>query len=172
MSHRTVERWLTILIAGLVATVLLGVMTSQAGPKFSGRAVAAEAFMLDLVNEARDEHGLAPLAPAADVAEVAWQWSVEMSVAGSVEHNPDFGTQVCCWEVVTENVAFSQPHGLWLPGDPVERVTRELHEALLASPGHRANILHAGVDEVGIGIHVDPRGSVWVTQNYRRLVAD
>ncbi len=172
MAQRTVERWLAILVAGLAVSVLLAMATTQAGPRTEGRALGAEAFMVDLVNETRVEHGLVPLEQAFDVGDVAWRWSAEMARTGEFDHNPHFATQVCCWEVVTENVAFSEPHAIWQPGDAVRQITHELHEALLSSPGHRANILDPGVDQVGIGIHVDARGSVWITQNFRRLAAD
>lgn len=166
--ERTTPRALAILVAGLAACVVLAGLVTQAGPRATGRAPQAEALMLDLVNRERDVHGLRPLEAAPDVADVAWRWSQRMAGSGELAHNPRAADEVCCWSVVAENVAFSDAHAVWLPGDPVARVTRELHEALLASPSHRANLLHRQVDQVGIGIHVDRDGTVWVTQNFRR----
>jgi hypothetical protein len=50
---------------------------------------------------------------------------------------------------------------------PGAQVVEELHHELLHSPGHRRNLLAAEVDEIGIGIHVEPNGDVWITQNFR-----
>jgi uncharacterized protein YkwD len=157
-----------MLVAGLVVAVGLTLLVTQAGPSTVGADREAAAMMLALVNEERAAHSLAPLAVASDVTAVAEDWSAAMAASGELEHNPRFAEDICCWSIVTENVAWSEPHRVWLPGDPVERVTRELHDGLLSSPGHRANLLDAQVDQIGIGVHVDPTGSVWVTQNFRR----
>lgn len=95
-----------------------------------------------------------------------------MAASRDMRHNPDFANEICCWRVTTENVAWSEPHRLWRPGDPVLRITDELHEALMGSPGHRANVLDDGVNEVGIGVYVDAEGNVWITQNFRGSVRD
>ncbi len=154
-------------MVGLLAIVGL-VAATQATTGPPGRAAQAEQLMLALVNEVRDEHALAHLTPRTDLAEVAHGWSVAMARTGVLEHNPDHPEQICCWTAVSENVAFADPSPWRLRGDPVERVTRELHQALLDSPPHRANLLDATVDEVGIGIEVGPDGRVWITQNFRR----
>jgi uncharacterized protein YkwD len=162
------DRALRLLVTGLAVAVGLTLLVTQAGPSTVGPDRDAAAMMLSLVNEERAANGLAPLTNAPDVAAVAEDWSAAMAVNGELEHNPSFADEICCWSVVTENVAWSEPHRVWLPGDPVERVTRELHDGLLSSPGHRANLLDAQVDQIGIGVHVDPAGNVWVTQNFRR----
>jgi uncharacterized protein YkwD len=162
------ERALRGLVVGLAAAVVLALLVTQAGPAEAGRADAAARMMHALVDGARTEQGLAPLAHAEDLADVAHAWSVTMATTRVFEHNPDAGAQVCCWTAVAENIAWSDPPRLWRPGDPVELVTFELHEALLDSPGHRANILDPSVDQLGIGVHVDRDGSVWITQLFRR----
>ena len=144
----------------------LGV-TNAAAPQ-PGTDRGAAALMLGLVNDARSEQHLAPLDPAPDVAAVAEAWSARMAETGALEHNPRYAQQFCCWTSATENVAFSEPHRFWQPGDRVDRITRELHERLLTSPGHRENLLDPKVDQVGIGVHVGDDGSIWITQNFRR----
>jgi uncharacterized protein YkwD len=161
------DRALVVLVVGLAGALLLALGIAAAGPTTRGPDLAAATFMLELVNADRAENGLAPLAPAEDVAAVARAWSAQMAGGAGLEHNPAYADEICCWSVVTENVAWSEPHRFWRPGDPVARVTRELQAALLASPGHRANLLDPGVDQVGIGVHVDADGAVWITQNFR-----
>ena len=168
MEQRS-DRWLAIAVVGLAVALALALAVTRAAPADTGIDRRAAAFMLDLVNEERASHDLRALTPATDVALVAEQWSMAMADARSLEHNPDYGQQFCCWEVATENVAWSEPHRIWRPGDAVERITRELHIALLDSPGHRVNLLDPLVDQIGIGVYVDPGGSVWITQNFRRF---
>jgi uncharacterized protein YkwD len=38
------------------------------------------------------------------------------------------------------------------------------HRAVWSSPSHRANLLHARFDAIGIGVAVGPDGSVWTCQ--------
>jgi uncharacterized protein YkwD len=160
-------RALSILVTGLATAVLLVVALSPAAPSTVGRDHEAADAMLVLVNDARAAEGLPPLRPALDVADVASDWSAAMAAAGDMSHNPEFPDQICCWDQVTENVAWSEPPRTRLAGDPVATTVEELHEALLASPGHRVNILDELATEIGIGVHVEPDGSVWITQNFR-----
>ena len=146
---------------------MLAFAFTPAGPDTVGRDDAAADAMLLMVNDSRAEHDLPPLAPADDVADVAAAWSAAMADAGELEHNPDFPEQICCWRQVTENVAWSEPPRTRLGGDPVATTVAELHEALLDSPGHRVNILDPQATEVGIGVHVERDGNVWITQNFR-----
>jgi uncharacterized protein YkwD len=162
------ERALVWLVAGLAAAVVLALLVTQAGPARAGWDLEAGMLMHRLVDETRAEHGLPPLAPAPDAAEVAHAWSQQMARTRRFEHNAAAGEQLCCWSLVAENIAWSDPPKLWRPGDPVDRVTRELHAELLASPGHRANLLDPRMDQLGVGIHVDRDGSVWITQLFRR----
>lgn len=168
----TFDRALAYLVGVLSAVVVIAALTTQAAPSEVGHDRAAAAHMLTQVNEVRATEGLPPLQPAEDIDAVAERWSAQMAQDGVMRHNPSFADEICCWLQATENVAWSEPHRLWRPGDPVQRITDELHVALLNSPGHRANLLDPAADEVGIGVYVDRDGSVWITQNFRRSVPD
>jgi uncharacterized protein YkwD len=161
-------RWLGWLVAGLGICLVWALLTNPPTPGPVGAHREAAALMLTWIDDERARHDLAPLAPAPDIALVAETWSAAMAAEVEMEHNPAFGDQLCCWEYVTENVAYGQAYRVWLPGDPIERLTRELHEGLLSSPGHRKNLLDPGVDQIGIGVHIDAQGTMWITQNFRR----
>jgi uncharacterized protein YkwD len=164
----TTGRVLSMATVGLATVLVVALLLGNAAPPGQGPDRDAAATMVQLVNEARAEHDLAPLVSAVDVALVAEAWSAAMAEVGELEHNPSFAEQICCWASVAENVAWSEPHRVWRPGNRVDRVVLELHEALLDSPGHRANLLDPGVDQIGIGVHVHTDGSIWITQNFRR----
>ena len=42
------------------------------------------------------------------------------------------------------------------------------HSSLMASPGHRANILNPRFGKVGVGLYRDPQGQFWVTEMFLR----
>lgn len=160
-------RLLSLIVAGLMSVAATAFVFTPAAPEVVGRHDAAADEMLELVNDERAQHGLHRLAPADDVADVAAAWSEQMATTGSFDHNPDHAEQICCWRAVAENVAWSEPPRTRLGGDPVLQVVEELHHELLHSPGHRKNLLAEKVDEIGIGIYVEPNGIVWITQNFR-----
>lgn len=157
------------LVGVLIAAAVLIAYTPASTP---GPDTSAASFMLERVNDSRAEHGLAELQLADDLTEVAEAWSRQMAQDREMRHNPHYPEEICCWEVAAENVAWSEAHRFWRPGDRVRSITEELHQALLDSPEHRENLLDARLDEIGIGVHVDVDGSVWITQNFRRSIQD
>lgn len=167
MPPRTPQRSLLIGVLGVV--LLAGMLLSphQAGPLATGRASNAETFMVALVNEVRAEHGLAGVAVHDDLSEVAYAWSVQMARDDVLAHNPSSTQQVCCWQAVAENVAFAEAPRRWWLGDGAISVTEQVHDALLDSPLHRANLLDPDLTEIGIGIEVTRSGRVWITQSFR-----
>ena len=76
-----------------------------------------------------------------------------MARSGSLSHTPDLGGRVCCWTWIGENVAFAGS-------------VQSLHDVLMNSAPHRANILNADADDVGIAV-VKGGGNLWAAQVFR-----
>jgi uncharacterized protein YkwD len=142
----------TAAAVGLAVAALLHV----AGPAEAG---PAEPELVTLANQARSAAGVAPLANRADLTGIARAWSERMAREGRLHHNPAVGSQACCWRALAENVGYSY------------RGAADVHRMLLASPGHRANLLDVASTEVGIGTATDTQGRIWVTQVFRRPTA-
>jgi uncharacterized protein YkwD len=124
---------------------------------------AVEATLLQLANEARRAAGRPPLTLMNDLSRVAREHSTDMAQNHFIAHN-------------------SQRTGT--PSDRLHRANlqsgtvlenlgrgysaREIHEGLMASPGHRANLLNERVTHIGIGAAVDtsPTGGVLVTEDF------
>lgn len=107
----------------------------------------AEQEMFDLVNAARRENGLAPLTLHPELSKVARTKSADMAANGYFSHDSptygspfrmmtDFGIE---YRSAGENIACN-------------RSAKAAHEALMNSPGHRANVLSADFTHLGIGI--------------------
>ncbi|NVB41315.1 hypothetical protein G6O69_25985 [Pseudenhygromyxa sp. WMMC2535] len=137
------------------------------GPKVTAADVVRGNF--DLLNEARAARGLPALAWDDRAAAVAAAHSADMAQNGFVGHvSPTSGDATARFEhagivgvVVRENVARGYgPKGV--------------HESLMNSPGHRANLLAEDVSHVGIGVVFgEPESSaadaprpVFLTQNF------
>jgi len=114
-------------------------------------AAAKEIF--ELINRSRVEADLDPLAWSDALAEVAEAYAHEMYVGGFFSHTSPGGEQIqdrveaagITYRVVGENLALAA-------------TPKTVHEGLMASPGHRANILRQGFTRVGIGVIEGPLG--------------
>lgn len=128
----------------------------------------AEDRMRALVNRDRAAAGLPPVLADPALAAVARAYSQEMARTGVVGHvSPLTGD-------ATDRAARAGIRtGLLLENIARAYGVAEAEAGLMNSPGHRANLLTAGVTHVGIGIEVGAavggRREIFVTQMFRRV---
>jgi uncharacterized protein YkwD len=142
--------------AGLevVANFPLAVGVDVVGLTESAEAVDEsdpKAAMLLLTNGARKRAGLAPLELDAALESVAYAHSQDMVSAGFFGHqSPTTGT-------VDDRMKAARLR-VTLVGENVARAPspRDAHAMLMASPGHRDNILNPRFSRVGIGVVFEP----------------
>lgn len=134
--------------AAQAATPLRGAATAR-----SSAEADAAAYLVRRINAARADDGLAPLKLRAGLSSYARAHSRRMAGGRELFHTPNFAV-ICCWSAIAENVTYN-------------RTARGAHRGLMASPGHRANILNPGMRAVGVGV-VRSGGVYWVTQVFRR----
>lgn len=112
---------------------------------------ATEIF--DLLNRARVEEGLEPLAWSSALAEVGVAYAEEMYAGGFFSHDsPESGN------VVDRVKAAGIPYRILGENLALAATPRSVHDGLMASPGHRENILRAGFTRIGIGVVDGPHG--------------
>ena len=145
------------------------------------RASDLEQYMLDLINAERAAAGRAPLQLEQNLnqsAEDHSEWMLLQDVfshtgaggssAGDRMRDADF-TFSGSWSW-GENIGFQSERGAAGLFDDVE----DIHGRLMNSSGHRANILSANFDYVGIGIEFGEYNGfngVMITQNFARTSA-
>ncbi|MEL6521133.1 MAG: CAP domain-containing protein [Pseudomonadota bacterium] len=139
--------------------------------------------MLDLINAERRSAGLNELVleqnlNAAAERHSSWMLAVDVfshtgiGNSSPTERMADAGFDFFGGWISAENIAVQTERGEEGYFDDVE----DLHEALMNSPGHRANILDGSLEYIGIGIEIGDftydggyNGfSVMVTQNFAR----
>ncbi len=140
--RRSVLRGVRVSVA--VAVLVVG----TAGPS-RGRT-SDDIQLLALTNAVRASVGAPPLVLDGALSAVAATWSSTMAVAGAISHNPSLKVQVPGFRLLGENVG---------RGDSVEIV----HDLLVASPPHYANITDARFTTVGLGVVRSGR-TFYVTQ--------
>jgi len=105
----------------------------------------------DLVNALRTSNGAARLTPDPDLAASAAAQVAAMMAAGDLFHQDLQDELDRGWSVAGENVGFG-------PG------VTAVHNALVGSPGHFANLVNARFTHVGIAVRTDGNGRLWVAQ--------
>lgn len=108
---------------------------------------AEERQMVDLVNQARQAEGLPPLTADPELSRVARIKSQDMVSKNYFSHqSPTYGSPFdmmkkfgISFRSAGENIACN-------------RSVQAAHQALLESPGHRANIMSRDFNRIGIGI--------------------
>ncbi len=138
-------------LALTVAGVAVGVLHAQSAAAGTGEDERAS---LHAVAQARVSAGLPAYRAASDLVAVAARHAAAMAASHRIYHNPRLADEVRDWQAVGENVGM---------GGTVEAI----HDALMRSPPHRANILDRDFTEIGVGAARDGDGVVYVTQVFR-----
>ena len=145
------------------------------------QASEVELLMLSLINQERTSRGLDPLTINNDLnasSEDHSQWMLENDI---FSHTGVNGTssrdriEAADYELegswrTAENIGWQSERG-----DPgIDDDVADIHDSLMNSPGHRANILNPDLEDIGIGIELgDFNGydAVMITQNFGRTDA-
>jgi uncharacterized protein YkwD len=136
---------------------------APAGASTTAGTLARDLF--ERLNAERRARGLAALDWDDSLARMAADWSSRMARTGDFSHR-DLGDAgglpgIGKFSALGENIA-------WVEGYP--SMGYQLHVGWMRSAGHRANLLQAGFDAVGIAVVCDG-GRAWATQNFGRLDA-
>ncbi len=110
--------------------------------------------LFELVNIARDDEGVPTLVHDEDIREVAYEYSEDMYRRNFFSHVDPEGDDVVDrldaagidFTMAGENIAWNSGSS-----DPV----RAAHDSLMASSGHRANIVNESFTRIGCGIATD-----------------
>ncbi len=138
----------TRIVAVALALALIG--TLLVVPQDSVLAAPADdADMLELINAARQDEALAPLVVSEELLAAAEAQTDAQMAAGTIFHTSDLGSVATGWQLLGENVGVGPSMAI-------------LHDAFMASPGHRANVL-GDFNQVAISAKQAESGQFYVT---------
>ena len=134
---------------GLVLVIALGLLAFNA-PR-ADAATSTEKKMASYINQARASAGRAGLTFSNVLSDYARKHSATMASKDKLYHNPYLAKWLSGfdWNILGENVG-------------VGPSISSLHNAFMASPGHRANNLDKRFRKVGVGV-VTKNGRIWIT---------
>ncbi|MFN7055139.1 CAP domain-containing protein [Hyphomonas sp.] len=161
--------------AGVAAYVEAAGPCLIAPPEGLAFDASLEAQFLGLVNDERRRAGLPPISLRTNLSGAARFHSLDMAANTFFGHDGRDGRspqdriaafdRTALASFTAENVAsLSRPGGRLSP----DFALRRLHQNLMDSPGHRANILDPRATHAAFGV-VRTRDSVWVTQLFMGL---
>lgn len=131
--------------------LLLGLLVFAGSSAVAWASPSEEAEFVSLINQSRASAGLAPLSVHGDLVTGARNHTARMIPTGTIFHSTSdqLSAVTTGWLVLGENVGKGGS-------------TSSLHNAFMASPSHKANIL-GDYDRVGVGVGHDDGGKVYVT---------
>jgi uncharacterized protein YkwD len=157
-------------VAAFAGTLMLIVATQAAQAQEAGDAEQFRALALKLVNQARAEAKLPPLAIGKEINEAAKFHAADMLRRNFYAHESPEGKTVqdrylkaggSRWRITAENIARCEG-GCTLTTKTVE----ELQRGWMNSKGHRENILRQGVSEFGFSMVAAPGKPLYAVQTF------
>lgn len=133
-----------------VALAVTGSLVQLSAPAGATTDPAAASDFIARTNALRSSKGLAPLSVNGALTAKASAWAEHMAAAGTISHSnlPDGAPSN--WKRLGENVG---------EGPTVEAI----HNALVASPEHYANLTDPGFQSIGVGV-VNANGTLFVSE--------
>ena len=116
---------------------------------------------LDRTNSLRRSHGVAALKENDTLTNKAESWARHMASTGRLEHSTlSAGLSTLSWSALGENVGYSTP---------TANTLLTIHNNFVSSSAHKANLLNSRFTHMGVGVHKDSKGRVWVVEVFARL---
>ena len=138
-----------------------------------------EQYLGELINASRAQAGLQPFSFDAELVSAAGKHSDWMVGQDVFSHTGIGGSSASArmtaegyqWRAAGENIAYISGSGAAIidAGD-----VQQLHNMLMNSPGHRANLLSSNFTEIGLGItqgDYKGRPGIFVTENFGKPTA-
>lgn len=131
-----------------------------------------EQQLFALINHDRSIEGLYPYVLNSTLSAGAFRHSVTMAGSCGISHQcpgePDPCTRVTdegiSWTSCGENVGYTGANPTYWGG--VQMIEQEMLDEQPPDDGHRLNLLNTTYHRVGVGIYIDVRGLVWITEDF------
>ena len=134
----------------LLVAVFAATFMALAAPSASALS-SYESCFVNSLNSERAAVGRPKLAVKSDLVANARNHSEDMAADGTIYHNSKLSSQIDGnWWALGENVGMGPSCG-------------SIHDAFMASPGHKANILDRDYNQIGVGVVVKD-GTIYVTE--------
>lgn len=135
--------------APTTTTTVAPTTTTTAPPAGGSYSAGSESQFVNLINGVRADLGVPPLTVSSSLKSYARDWSHHMASTNTFAHS-NIGSLLGPWSTVGENIAYG-----WS--------VQSMHDALVASPGHYANLTSENFTHIGVGVWIEDGGKIWTT---------
>ncbi len=147
--------------------------TLALAPSGSAPAAALNPFEAELIrqtNADRAKRGLAPLSVDTSLLDLARQRAAAQRVGLPLNHYTADGA-LAFQQLLDDSHAPYQLAGenLARSAEIYDGVIQRIEESLMASPGHRKNILEPGFNTLTVGVALDPSGAITLAEIFRQV---
>lgn len=140
-------------------------------PPAAGLSGQLEQQLFALINQDRAAQGLYPYVLNITLSTGARLHSVRMSSCGMSHQcpgEPDPCQRVTnegiSWTSCGENVGYTSPYPSAWGG--VQGIEKAMLDEQPPDDGHRLNLLSSSYHRIGVGIYIDARGYIWITEDF------
>ncbi|HSH17834.1 MAG TPA: CAP domain-containing protein [Candidatus Saccharimonadales bacterium] len=153
-QHKTVFAALVVAVALAMTGVVMPALV-KAETADSARAETQEWEILALINIERRAAGLQPLRMQTNIRDYGRVHAKDMRIQVRIWHDmPAYAAWLPAgWRSYGENVAYNS-------------TPARVHQSLMDSPGHKANILSSKFNYVGLGVAHSANGTLYLSQNF------
>ena len=167
---QSVQRFSRVSVTAAFALMLLSLLLlTSVHPAYAAEGGSnLRAQLLALINQDRAAQNLPAYTENTTLSQAAYDHSSKIAAAGQTNTDTDTGqrisgagVQATAWG---ENVGYSPSQPDAWGGAQV------VHKSMMAeqppNDGHRQNLLSSNFTQIGIGVVVDDKGVVWVTEDF------
>lgn len=141
-------------------------------PGWTSEEAQLQQRLFQQINRDRASAGLPPYTLNGVLSNGARQHDITMSGLCGMQHQcpgePDpcqrISNEGISWTTCGENIGYTSPNPTAWAG--VQQVDEAMLNELPPNDGHRQNLLSTSFRRVGVGIFIDARGTVWITEDF------
>ncbi len=146
--------------------------TSNTPPGWTRAEGQLQQQLFHQINQDRAASGLPAYTLSSTLSNGARQHSITMSGSCGMQHQcpgePDPAQRISnegiSWTSCGENIGYTSPNPTSWAG--VQKIDQQMLNEQPPDDGHRQNLLNTSYQRVGVGIYVDARGVVWITEDF------
>ncbi|MGH2479521.1 MAG: CAP domain-containing protein [Ktedonobacteraceae bacterium] len=141
-------------------------------PGWSSAEGQLQQQLFQQINQDRAAQGLYSYTLNSTMSNGARQHDVTMSGSCGMQHQcpvePDpcqrVSSEGISWTSCGENIGYTSPNPTAWAG--VRQIDQEMLNEQPPDDGHRLNLLNSSYHRVGVGIYIDARGLIWMTEDF------
>lgn len=155
MSRTTTRQLFAAVICAIVA--IGGIAAAHTASASAPEAEGAAARLAAKINAERNNRDLTMLGLDRGLSDFAQEWAEHLAATGELAHRDELGAAAWAAGLRFSHIGENVGEGATID---------ELHDAFMASPTHRANIVAGDWTRVGVGVADGADGRMWVVVNF------